>query len=116
MLLIEFESDLLQNRLSVRIENRMLSHRNEPVIQLTRVGHVEIASHHQVLGRPVVLPEKGMTRAFAVSTGSPVTEMSDIQLPAKVKMMLDGCGLALVNHTDFLQRVVLSEGFLEDPG
>ena len=113
--LVEEEADLLEQGLGVRSEDRMLADRDEAVVQLHRVGHVEIPGQHQVSRRPRAAPEERVARTQAVAAGGAVAEMSEVDLRSEVEVLFDRVGeLRMDRAVGDLLAILLKE-FLEDP-
>ena len=114
MLLIEVESDFLQNRLRIRSVNRVLTHRGERLVELGRIGQIKITAQRQVARRPRRAPKKRVTRAEAVAAAGAVAQMPHQRLAPKIEMLFHRVGEFRVNHAARKPLVVLAEQSLEN--
>ena len=89
VLFVEEKTDLFQDRLRVGGKDGMLPHRDEAVVQLHRVGHVEIPRQHQVPRRPWTAPEIGMAGAETIAARRAVAQVPEVEFRAEIKALLD---------------------------
>lgn len=86
---IQMVADFFQNGLRVRAEDGMLAAFNHALVEFRRIGHVEVAQHHQRARGPVGAAQVGMAGAFVKEAGGAVAQMPHQDFSAVVKVVFD---------------------------
>ena len=125
--LVEVEAHFFEDRLRVRVVDRMLAALDHVAVQLGGVGHVEVAHDHEALRRPVAPAHIGMARCLPKRTRRAVAQMAHEHLAAELEVLLDHLGVVRVEvvllaqavevllrvEEDFLQRIALHRALAE---
>jgi hypothetical protein len=112
--LIEEEADLLEDRLGVGGEDRMLAHRDQRSVQLLGVGQVEIAAQRQVARRPRTPAEKRVARGDVVPAAGAVPQVAHQQFAAEVELLLHRVGELGMDDALGDVLIILAEQHAED--
>ena len=92
--LIEMEADFLKHRLRVGAENRMLSAVDKRLVQLRRIGHVEIAHDHERARRPVAAAQVRMAGALVEFAGRTNVKIIEGNIDTNFPRFLSSSGKA----------------------
>ena len=113
---VQMVADFFQDGLRVRAEDGMLAAFNHALVEFRRVGHVEVAQHHQRARGPVGAAQVGMAGAFVKEAGGAVAQMPHQDFTAVVEVVLDVFRIFQVDlaAADFL--VELFDLAVEDGG
>ena len=105
---IQMVADFFKDGLRVRAEDGMLAALNHALVQFRRVGHVEVAQHHQGARRPVGAAQVGMAGAFVKEAGGAVAEVPHQDFPAVVKVVFNVFSVFQVDLTaaDFFVKLL----------
>ena len=93
VLLIKEVADLFENSDSVGFFLGMLAEIYQLLEELVHIGHVEVASKHEVAGLPVVLTQKWMAVLNAVAPEGAIAQMAEKQFTCEGKIVLEPFGI-----------------------
>ncbi len=114
--LVEVVADLLEDRLGIGAEDRMLAALDEGVVQIDSVGHVEISHDHEGAGGPVAAAEVRVAGAFIELPAGAVAEVADQDLTAEIEVIFNALRVAFVHHALAIHLKIGFHFFSEDLG
>ena len=93
----------------------MLTHRNQALVKLLRIGHVEVARQHQVFRRPATSAKERMAHTQRIAPRGPIPQMPHVILCTKVVLGFYRRNVVRKNVTVSLKLLVLLESIFKDP-
>ncbi|MFO0874634.1 MAG: hypothetical protein U0575_11785 [Phycisphaerales bacterium] len=114
VLAVERVADALEHHLGVALADRVQSVLHEPVEELRRVGHVEVAGQRKVPARGVVAAQEGMARLLGVAAEGAVAQVPEVDLAEERNAPLE---LDLAERVELEVREVAQRphGVVEEP-
>ena len=112
--LIKLEADLLQHALRICAEDRVLPALHHDLVELTRVGEVEISHHHERACGPGGPAHVGVQSTFAEVAAGAVAQVADVNLSRHLKFALDGVWVFLKGNELLTLLVTLVLALLVD--